>query len=115
MPTDEDRAKARDYYQRRREHILGLGKKYRIARGVQVGKLVSRDGLSNTPLYVIWKLMIRRCTRPTDRRWKDYGGSGVKVCERWMDFRNFIADVAPRPEGKSLDRYPDKHGDYEPG
>ncbi len=59
--------------------------------------------------------MVQRCTNPNHPRWKDYGGRGIKVCERWMKFENFLADMGSAPKGKSLDRYPDNNGNYEPG
>jgi hypothetical protein len=43
-----------------------------------------------------------------------YGGSGVTVCERWLTFENFLADMGVRPEGTTLGRNLDM-GNYEPG
>lgn len=69
------------------------------------------NGLS--PEYVCWQAMRQRCADMDDPR---YGGGGVKICERWNDFNNFLADMGPRPSMVySLDRYPDKAGNYEPG
>ncbi len=58
--------------------------------------------------------MICRCTSPNRPTWKHYGGRGITVCDRWRKFENFLADMGPRPEGRSLDRI-DVHGHYEPG
>ena len=66
--------------------------------------------------YNSWCAMIKRCTLPTHQAYHRYGGRGVTVCERWRSsFENFLADIGTRPAGKSLDRYPDKLGNYEPG
>lgn len=70
----------------------------------------------NDPTYSSWRGMKSRCLNPKDKRFHDYGGRGIAVCERWKNsFSNFLKDMGDRPDGKSLDRYPDKNGDYKPG
>lgn len=55
-----------------------------------------------------------RCTNPNFRQWKDYGGRGISVCERWLTFKNFLADMGDPPPGMRLERI-DNDGNYEPG
>lgn len=57
--------------------------------------------------------MIQRCYNLNDKAYKDYGGRGISVCERWHIFENFYENVGNPPKGKSLDRYPDNDGNYE--
>lgn len=61
-------------------------------------------GLSNSSIYKIWSGMIQRVTNPNNKRYSDYGGRGVTVCEKWLDFEGFYEDMGDRPEGKTLDR-----------
>lgn len=57
--------------------------------------------------------MIQRCTNKKNAAYKDYGGRGISVCERWSTFMNFYADMGSRPPGATLDRI-DNDADYSP-
>lgn len=58
-----------------------------------------------------WHSMRARCRNLDD---KYYGGRGIRVCERWQSFENFLADMGECPPNRSLDRI-DNNGNYEPG
>lgn len=64
--------------------------------------------------YRSWDGMKQRCLNPKATGYKRYGGAGVTVCERWLKFENFLADMGERPEGTTLDRIDSSRG-YEPG
>lgn len=71
------------------------------------------SGLS--PEYRIWRSMKNRCCNSNVRHYVRYGGRGISVCDRWMKFEDFLADMGPRPTpGHSIDRI-DNDGNYEPG
>ena len=73
-------------------------------------------GMSQTSTYKTWRSMRNRCESPNAGNYRRYGGRGVTVCARWQEFENFLADMGPRPSLRhQIDRYPDKHGNYEPG
>lgn len=67
-----------------------------------------------SPTYLSWRSMIDRCENPNTRGWRYWGGRGIRVCERWHIFENFLADMGERPFGMTLDRI-DNNGHYEPG
>lgn len=69
---------------------------------------------SKHPLYGIWCDMRRRCYDEKFKHYNNYGGRGIKVCDRWLgDFANFVADVGCRPKDHSLDRI-NNDGNYSP-
>jgi hypothetical protein len=73
-----------------------------------------RHGRSGTPTHRTWKDMRARCNNPSNSDYRDYGGRGIRVCDRWDDFSAFLKDMGERPDGKTLDRV-DVDGNYEPG
>lgn len=74
-----------------------------------------RHGMSHTPIHNTWMSMKQRCFDKNCKAYPDYGGRGITVCERWMTFENFLADMGQPPqEGMTLDRFPDNDGNYEP-
>jgi hypothetical protein len=89
-----------------------MSKPPKVLHGARVG-----DQWSTT--YRSWQNMKKRCRDPNGNRFDYYGGRGVRVCKRWrlygVGFMNFLADMGERPPGTTLDRYPDKNGNYEPG
>lgn len=98
---------------------------YRIERGRTHGSQINlRHGEGGngkeTPEYRTWAAMKSRCMNPHHTAFIHYGARGIRVCERWMIFENFIADMGRRPAGLhgkvprfSIDRV-DNNGDYCP-
>lgn len=75
----------------------------------------STHGKTHIPEYWVWAAMRQRCSNSTDRYYANYGGRGIKVCDRWAKFENFLADMGRRPSSKhTIDRI-NNDGDYEPG
>lgn len=72
-------------------------------------------GGKSSPEYVSWSGMKARCFGRTSTSFADYGGAGIGVCERWLVFENFLADMGRRPSGAhSIERI-DNARDYGPG
>ena len=68
------------------------------------------------PMYSTWAGMKARCRYKSAGNYKNYGGRGIKVCDRWLGkqgFWNFVEDMGERPTGYSLDRI-NPNGNYEP-
>lgn len=74
------------------------------------GKVVEFNGLDlrscgcHDNVHGSWGSMMSRCYNEKDSRYSNYGGRGVKVCERWHDFANFLADMGERPKRYNLSR-----------
>ena len=90
-----------------------LGK--RRSCGCLRGK-ASTHGMTNSDEFVIWHTMKARCYNPEATGYERYGGAGVVMCDEWREsFDAFYRDMGPRPSKEhSVDRYPDRSGNYEP-
>lgn len=75
-----------------------------------------QSGNSNhkaTKIYMVWQAMLKRCNKPTDKNYKNYGGRGINVCDRWHSFENFFADMGNAPPKLTIERI-NNNGNYEP-
>ena len=79
-----------------------------------IGRFKPKHGLRNSVEYRIWGDMLNRCRNVKRRSFKNYGGRGILVCDRWKKFENFILDVGLRPSiHYGIDRI-NVNGNYEP-
>ena len=76
-------------------------------------KTTATHGMSNTRAYRIWSGMRTRCLNAHAHAYDRYGGRGIKVCEEWSDFSQFVRDLGLPSPDESLDRI-DNDGNYEP-
>lgn len=74
--------------------------------GPSGGKSTSRE-------YITWIKIKQLCYCKTYSRYPKYGGRGIKMCDRWLKFENFYADMGDAPKGTLLRRI-NNDGDYEP-
>ena len=89
-----------------------LRREVTVARSTRHGA-AGRGG--STPEYRSWAHARERCLNPKCDDYKNYGGRGITMCDRWArDFKAFLADMGTRPRGSELDRR-NNLGNYEPG
>lgn len=86
---------------------------FREVAASQAATLNSTHGMKGTKTHNTWVGMLQRCRYPKNKQYAAYGGRGITVCDRWLSFENFLADMGERPEGLTLDRK-DTNGNYEP-
>lgn len=86
-------------------------------RGAKFGYASKTHGLSQSDEWKAWSKMKGRCYAEKHPQYKDWGGRGIIVCDRWRDsFANFLADMGKKPTPEhSLDRFPNNNGNYAPG
>lgn len=78
---------------------------------------IRRHGKCKTPEYVIWAGMKQRCRNPLAGSYRNYGGRGIAVCERWSGrrgFESFLADMGPRPSPQHTIERINNELDYSP-
>jgi len=66
----------------------------------------TEDGVRKTsPEYRSWQMMKNRCLNPNAEDYHHYGGRGINICDTWLLFEGFLADMGRRPaESLTLDR-----------
>lgn len=67
-------------------------------------------GMSRTKEYKCWGALKNRCLNTKNIQYKDYGGRGITVCERWLKFENFFEDMGICPNGYQIDRIDNDKG-----
>lgn len=98
----------------RRDRVRSCGCLNNEVRSLTARKTFTKHGMSDSQAHRQWRGMLARCRNPNNHKFKDYGGRGIKVCERWLVFENYLSDMGLRPSPvHSIDRI-DVDGDYEP-
>lgn len=80
-------------------------KEFKITHGETANKNISKT-------YITWQNMLDRCLNKNNPYFQNYGGRGIKVCDEWLKFENFLFDMGERPENLSLDRKDNDKGYY---
>ena len=80
--------------------------------GCLLKKIHITHGMTNTFEYNAWHHMKQRCINKSNHAYKNYGGRGITICKRWLNFENFYKDMGKRPRGMSLDRVDNNKGYY---
>lgn len=73
---------------------------------------IKNHRFSRTKTHITWSAMIQRCRNKKNTSYMNYGDRGIKVCEKWLNFKGFLEDMGLRPEGKTLDRIDNEKGYY---
>jgi len=71
-----------------------------------------KHGFSGTTTFNVWSSMKARCSNENHDSYHRYGGRGIEVCDRWLSFENFLADMGERPKWMSIERL-DNDGNYD--
>ena len=82
-----------------------------MASQMKVGEVT--HGMRKSKVYNVWCLMKQRCLNPNNKSYPNYGGRGIQVCDRWLEFANFYEDMGKPSDGMTLERI-DNNGNYDP-
>lgn len=98
----------------RREHLMSGATRSCGCLIIDFCKSRATHGETRSPEWNAWTEMKRRCLCPTNKAYRYYGGRGIKICDRWSVFENFLADMGRKTSSRhSLERN-DVNGNYEP-
>ena len=91
----------------------GINKSCGCLRREMMAEKQYRHGGHARREYAVWNMMKQRCMNPNNAAYKNYGGRGIRVCDRWMDFAKFDKDMGRCPSGLTLERK-NNNGPYSP-
>lgn len=97
-------------------HVKSCGCRRGDTRAAQLLRHGGARRKDRAPEYTSWKQMNGRCYNKANKRYPEWGGRGITVCDEWRhDFARFLADMGPKPSGRhSIERI-DNNGSYHPG
>lgn len=81
--------------------------------GCALKDAITKHGGTGKGSYNTWRAMVRRCTNPDDKDYKNYGALGIKVCDAWLDYAQFVLDMGEPVGEETLSRI-NPYGNYEP-
>lgn len=87
------------------------GSSLECSRTMSCGCIRIRHGMTGTPTHKAWTHMKERCLNKKLKVYQHYGSRGIKVCDRWLKFDNFLKDMGEKPPNLSIDRI-NNDGDY---
>lgn len=90
----------------------GLTKSCGCLRKAKAKERFTKHGKTKARTYYIWANMKDRCLNPNNDQYKDYGGRGIIICDRWLKFENFLADMGECPKSLSIERTDNDLGYY---
>ena len=108
-------AERRAYWLNHKEKLQAYARAYRAQRKKDLADGKVRPYRGEDPNWRRWNDMVRRCTIPKCKAYKNYGARGIKVCKSWLNsFDQFMRDMGESPPGHhEIDRK-DNNGDYIP-
>lgn len=101
-----------------KENAVEINKKNRTLNSGSCTKCAYKatkyaPGMQASKSYRVWRGMLGRCTNPDHKSYKNYGGRGITICDRWLtSFENFYADMGDAPLTLDLDRIDNEKGYY---
>lgn len=90
----------------------GCARRERMSKGRIKNNIILKEK-PPSKLYYIWKKTLDKCSNPNNQVYKNFGGKGIRVCDRWLNFDNFLEDMGEPDVGMYLDRI-DCNKDYSP-
>jgi hypothetical protein len=94
----------------------GMAKSCGCLKSIRTKEVMTKHKDCASPEYHSWQAMKARCCNPNSAKYPDYGGRGIKICDRWLNsYENFLADTGRRPSPRHTIDRKDNDGNYEPG